>query len=153
MSVTFYPAKQDGESIRPIGRCDCDVRYCNACDVADSLELPYPDRYHCDVCDHELNLNNRNAADLIRWLGMDVFTLWSTEYGHCDAKELAARCRRRLWDEPRNYDVGLDTSHEETVEGGARLIECGRDPGYLRHTVGKLLKIAERAGDNLVAWG
>ncbi len=89
-----------------------------------------------------INLANANAADLLEWLGYPREPL----YGSLDARELAARCRRRLWPEARNVDPALP-SH---VEG--RFIFCGRRPAYLRERTAELLAIAERAGD-LVDFG
>ena len=43
--------------------------------------------------DRAMNLSNRNAADLLAWLGLATDDL----YGQMPARELAARCRRRLW--------------------------------------------------------
>jgi hypothetical protein len=47
-----------------------------------------------------VNLANGNAREVLLWLGYAVEDLW----GELHAKELAARCRRRLWNEPRNHD-------------------------------------------------
>jgi hypothetical protein len=48
-----------------------------------------------------LNLANRNAADLLAWLGLPSAEL----YGSLPGRELAALCRRRLWPEKRNVDA------------------------------------------------
>ena len=50
-----------------------------------------------------LNACNANAYDLLRWLGLPSLEL----HGSAAASEVAARCRRRLWDEPRNHDPEL----------------------------------------------
>ena len=168
MTVTFQAAKQDGDCVRMLERCDCQERYCNECEQVDlkrermydevgessyiknwnhiAALFPYPDTYHCDVCDNELNIANSNAVDLLAWLD-----LGTEQYGHINAKELAARCRRRLWDEPRNDNPAIEPTEFQPA-GGPKVFVGGRRPNYLREMVQRLLKIAERAGDNLVAW-
>jgi hypothetical protein len=59
--------------------------------------------------------------------------------GSIDARELAARCRRRLWDEARNHDPP-----REAVSDG-RLHVPARRAGYLREKTERLLAIAELA--------
>jgi hypothetical protein len=89
-----------------------------------------------------INLANRNAADLLAWLGLPTEDLW----GQMPARDLAARCRRRLWLEPRNFDEPLPAQ----VEG--RLINFGRPAGYLRRRTEELLRLAELAGDDVISW-
>lgn len=69
-----------------------------------------------------LNLANRNAADLLAWLGLPTDDL----FGQMPARELAARCRRRLWPEPRNFDEALPAQDEGWC------VTFGRTAGYLR---------------------
>jgi hypothetical protein len=88
-----------------------------------------------------VNLHNEGAGDLLEWLGLPR-QLW----GEIDARELAPRCRRRLWDVARNDDAG----RAPLVEG--RFIDCGRRPGYLRERTAELLRLAERAGEARVRW-
>ncbi len=88
-----------------------------------------------------VNLANENAADLLEWLDLPR-RLW----GNSEARELAARCRRRLWDVARNYD----RERAPTVDG--RFIHCGRRAGYLRERTAELLRLAERAGNGRIAW-
>ncbi len=90
-----------------------------------------------------LNLNNRNAADLLTWLGLAADELW----GEIAARDLAARCRRRLWPEPRNSDLAVDAIEE------GRLVICGRPAGYLHERTRQLLQLAELAGDGVIAYG
>lgn len=136
MSVTFYPVRFDEGADRYewIFNCDCLEK------SADIEEPPFPD---CEICrDIHINLANRNAWDLLSWLGIEP------DYcGVIQARDLAARCRRRLWNEPRNHDEGI-----ETIVSG-RFIDCGREPGYLRRQTERLLFVAEKAGDHFVSWG
>jgi hypothetical protein len=88
-----------------------------------------------------VNLSNVNAADLLEWLALPR-DLW----GQIDARELAARCRRRLWDVPRNHDPG----RAPIVQG--RLVTCGRFAGYLRERTADILRLAERAGAARIHW-
>lgn len=135
------------DTVMPMGRCDCSFNYCEAFDAAELACQPTPKTadYHCDICDHELNLANYNAMDLIQWLGISISA------NEIPARDLAAKCRRRLWDEDRNHDGALD-GYEDCMPGHAKIIFQGRDPDYLRNKTAILLKIAERAGDGLVAW-
>lgn len=97
-----------------------------------------------DEEDHlSLNLNNRNAADLLAWLGLPAIDLW----GEVPATDLAARCRRRLWPEPRNHDPGLPDGED------GRVFTCGRPPGYLRERTQQLLELCELAGDGVITYG
>jgi hypothetical protein len=98
--------------------------------------------------DRYVNLNNANAADVLRWLGLPAADL----YGEVPARELGALCRRRLWDEARNHDDGV-RPYELTGAQGARAIFFGREPGYLRRRAADLLALAELAGEGTVRWG
>ena len=103
------------------------------------------------VEDHEeleFTVANSSARDILEWLGLPAEEL----VGAVPARDLTARCRRRLWDEPRNFDPGKP-SIETTGILGARLIECGRESGYLRQRTEQLLALAEAAGDGSVAFG
>jgi len=80
------------------------------------------------------NLCNRNALDLLLWLG--YAPEWS---GNLDPKDLEARCRRKLWPEAINTDVELPT-----VEQG-HVIDCGRPEGYLKLRTEWLLNLATKA--------
>lgn len=95
-----------------------------------------------------INLCNANARDLLDWLGIPHQDLC----GQIKGTELAAKCQRRLWNEPRNHDPGKITVEEETP-GGARVIQCGRDRDYLWARTHWLLSMAERAGERLVLFG
>lgn len=94
------------------------------------------------VPDRDLNLSQLNAIDLLRWLGFELRGMEDL-YGSMSVTEMAARCRRRLWDVPRNYDPELPGSCESS--GGARLLFAGRPAGYLRRRTTELLELLEAA--------
>lgn len=95
-----------------------------------------------------MNLCNRNAYDLMRWLG------FTPDYsGVLDSAEVAARCRRRLWPESRNLDPGLECIVELRPDGTPRFIEAGREENYLHDRTESLLRIAESAKDGKVSFG
>ena len=96
-----------------------------------------------------LNLANVNAADLLRWLDLPY-----GEYqlaGEISPTELAARCRRRLWDVARNWDPELPERTIETPDL-VPVTFFGRRAGFLREMTAELLRVAESAGEGLVAW-
>jgi hypothetical protein len=135
MSITFFPATSEG---RPLLRCSCDIE-----GPADLLMT-------CPRCKSEINLCNANAVDVLQWLALPV-----ADYGQVPARELAARCRRRLWDEPRNHDGALSGAERASAIGlddDDRVVVSGRREGYLRDQTGRLLAVAEVAGDGLVCW-
>ena len=93
-----------------------------------------------------VNLCNANARDLLAWLALPG---GGDLCGDIPARELAARCRRRLWDEARNHDAGI----EPAVEHGGRLVVGGREPGYLRRRTEQLLNLCALAGEEgVIAW-
>lgn len=63
------------------------------------------------------------ALELLAWVGLP-----RESFGAHDARDVAARCRRRLWPIPRNHDGS----------------------GLLRHRTQMLLVLAEAAGDGWV---
>jgi len=137
MSITFAPMTSGR---RPVVPCTCDPAW------SEDLEFP------CEGCRLAVNLSNSNAYDLLRWL-----ELTPDACGEVCARELAARCRRRLWDEVRNHDPAVSASDQRKQLGGggrsgARLFTFGRDAGYLRDRTTQLLEIAEAAGDGWVTW-
>lgn len=149
MSITFYIGEErDDGAIWPAESCDCSRRWCDACDAAWARDESAPDQFSCDVCDHEINMANDSALDLLRWLGLTV------DYcGDVPAKELAPILRRRLWDESRNHDAAIPGE----VSGGpgtgqCQFVDCGRAAGYLRQRCEQLLATCERAGDRLIVW-
>ena len=151
MSITFYIAIEvdgpKGREIRFAYRCDCSKRWCDACDEAWANGTKAPDMFFCDDCTNvELNMANGNAVDWMRWIG-----LASAPCGEIKARELAAMCRRRLWNEPRNHDPALDGA-DYKIEGGPRVIISDRPPNYLHDQTERMLKICEKAGDRLIAW-
>lgn len=89
-----------------------------------------------------IQLAEADSNDLLKWLWLPA-----SDFGYVAASDLAARCRRRLWPLPRNYDAGIP-ARQESSNGTVRLVVSGREPGYLRARTEELLKLAERAGPN-----
>lgn len=87
-----------------------------------------------------LSLSNANARDLLDRLGYREMALW----GEISARDLAARCRRRLWDIGRNHGPAL----AEGLEGNA--VALGHPTDYLRERSARLLRLAERAGSRSI---
>ena len=155
MSITFYASKMDTHRgyHMPLFSCDCSQRWMKDWDAAEASDADhYPDPYSCDNCRNEVNLANGNALELLSWLGVA-----NIDYcGAVGARELAAHCRRRLWDESRNHDPaqsGQERAELLGVELSPRVIICDRRPGYLREQTERILAIAEKAGDHSVSWG
>jgi hypothetical protein len=148
VSITFsIVITVDGE-MRFAYHCDCQERWCEACDEAWAKGVDAPDEFFCADCtDVTVNMSNANAREWLRWIGLPA-----DDCGEIGAMELAARCRRRLWDETRNYDPAVEGSDHKTP-GHARLIVCDRRPNYLREKTEQMLKICEKAGDRLISWG
>ena len=71
-----------------------------------------------------LDVSRVEGLALLEWLG-----LGRPDFGAISARELAPRCRRRLWDIDRNAHPVLRTRTEE------------------------LLQVAERAGEGMVLFG
>lgn len=147
MSITFYVAIAVDGGTRFAYHCDCSTRWCDACDEAWNKALTTPAQLSCPDCtDVELNMANQNAMEWLSWIGL------APSYGgNIEARDLAARCRRRLWNESRNHDPALE-GDDYKIEGGPRVIICGRRPDYLREQTERMLKICEKAGDRLIAW-
>jgi hypothetical protein len=147
MSITFYIANKVDGGTRYAYRCDCSMRWCDACDVAFEKSEESPPMYTCENCtDTEVNMANVNAVEWMRWVGL------SADYcGEVKASDLAVLCRRRLWDEARNHDPKRE-GVEYKVPNGPRVIECERRPDYLRSQTERMLKVCEKAGDRLIAW-
>jgi len=101
--------------------------------------------------DDFVNLANDNARDLLEWLGLNDDPYLT---GSHDADDLIARCRRRLWDVPRNHDPELPRVEERPL-AHATYIFPGRRPGYLREKTQLLLELAEKAkeGGYRISWG
>ena len=148
MSTTFYIAISEGGCTRFAYRCECLARWNDACDEAWAKGLDMPSELSCGDCtDVEVNMSEGNAMEWLRWIGL------AAEYGgEIKASDLAALCRRRLWDEARNYDPAVAGSDRQE-QGRARLIVCDRRPNYLREKTEQMLKICEKAADRLIAWG
>jgi hypothetical protein len=107
-----------------------------------SVTFSIGSRVGTNLDDQWINLANQNAADLLLWLGLPAEYL----VGEVPARELAVRCRRRLWPEPRNVDP------EIAPEFSGRFYSFGRPIGYLRQRTAELLHLAELAGDGVISW-
>jgi hypothetical protein len=107
-----------------------------------SVTFAIGNRVSTNLDDPWITLSNQNAADLLLWLGLPANYL----VGEVLARELAARCRRRLWPEPRNMDG------EVPPEFCSRFYSFGRPIGYLRQRAAELLHLAELAGDGVISW-
>lgn len=148
MSVDFYIAIEVDGGTRYAYRCECSQRWCDACDIAWEKGELSPEMFTCENCtDVSVNLHNQNAGDWMRWVG-----IVSAPHGHMKASDLAALCRRRLWDVERNHDQAVDFEDHQ-VPGHARVISGGRPAGRLRDITEQMLKVCEKAGDRLIAWG
>ena len=139
MSITFFAVQKIGDNWKPLWTCtnkECDG-FCNDC------------------LKHNLNVSSSNARDIIEWLDLLEYDNNGSLFGEIEALELAARCRRRLWDEERNSDPGLnaaDRARKLGVDQSSRVITCGREPGYLQAKTKQILFIAECAGAHYVSW-
>ena len=93
-------------------------------------------------------LDDPNARDLLGWLGIDAGEFPS---GKMPGRDLAARCRSLLWDEPRNRDAGRPAV---TVRkpGRCAVNHADRRADYLRQKAADLLFVAGLAGDGSVLW-
>jgi hypothetical protein len=120
--------------------------------------------WECAECSlYNVNICNTNAYALLEWLGLNPDP-WG-QANSCNPSDFAARCRRRLWPEPRNEDPGRpplvdgqEMSGDEITVAKlecARVIDCGRQPGYLQARVAQLLVLAEEAIrlKSNVVWG
>jgi hypothetical protein len=153
MSITFYITEVNaaGQMVRAY-RCDCSQRWCDACDAAWANDQKTPEMFSCSDCtDTEVNMGNGNALEFMEWISIRA------DYGgDIPAPELAARCRRRLWDESRNHDPALsgeDRAAAMGVAGNPRVIVGDRMPGYLRMRTEQMLRICEKAGNRHISWG
>lgn len=89
-----------------------------------------------------INLNSVNAAEVLRWLGVDPHSEHGL-VGEIEAKELAALCRRRLWPEKRNETPAVEGG-EVPNPGGCRFILGSRDANYHQEKALALLALSER---------
>jgi hypothetical protein len=83
-----------------------------------------------------LTLSRSDALDLVAWVGLP-----RDDWGALDSTDLAARCRRRLWPEERNFD------REHVVRDRRGGIVACRLAGALRGWTERLLGLTQRAGE------
>jgi hypothetical protein len=92
---------------------------------------PKPGYEHTHVC-----LCKQDAIALLEWLGFAP-----NLRGLYPLSEVRARCRRRLWDVPRNYDEGT-IIYETQADGSERALYYRR-PHSLRAITQQLLTMVE----------
>lgn len=136
MSVTFFAVKKVDGLWKPLWVCT--GRHCTG--------------FCRDCLKHQINLANTNARALLEWLDLEEFNEDGL-IGEVRATELVARCQRRLWDEPRNTDPAVPTVESGGPgTGQCKMIEGGREEGYLRQKTEGLMFIAKCAGEHYVSW-
>jgi predicted Rdx family selenoprotein len=84
-----------------------------------------------------VQLSIENGQAILAWLWFK-----QEDYGYMEASELAARCRRRLWPIPRNFDPATPPKKDRR----GNIFSPGRPAGFLRAHTEALLQLAERAG-------
>lgn len=138
MSVSFYPASIEGvigtrANVRPLLRCACDTIETLASELGG---------IRCGACAVTLNVNNRNACDLLSYLGIEPGV--AQPWGHIDARALAMLCEKRL--------AMSDVEAAIPMIATPRYVEGGRPADYLRKKCAELLVIARSARGWAVAW-
>ncbi len=103
--------------------------------------------FHLDRPETFMDLSEVDAFALLRWLDLEP-----AEYGYLVIQDLKARCRRRLWPEPRNFDPAIPASSEHAVGGRLRVVVAGRPAGFLRTKTAQLLALAERAPEGHILY-
>jgi hypothetical protein len=99
----------------------------------------------------EINLSNANAVAFLLWLGYTREQIEPNGF-RLPARDLAARCRRRLWPERRNEDPGAPVVVDR-APGRSTVIDCGRHAGYFQQRAAQLLVLAELAGQgDVTVW-
>lgn len=125
MSITFRPTVE--ASGKPLLRCSCDDISCPACRI-------------------ELNMNERNARDLLEYLGLS-----REGHGTIPAAEMASRCEVQL--AKLRPESARPTVETHRGPNAVRVIEGGRPAGYLRDRTAELHRIALAAQDWWISWG
>jgi len=101
-----------------------------------------------------VNLSNANARTFLEWMHLPGHEL-DQPTGIKEVSWVRRRCMIRCWRVKRNEDPGQAAMvHQEP--GRARLIELGREPGYLQRKAQELLglcHIAEVQGYSHISWG
>ena len=106
-----------------------------------------------------INLSNRNAADLLRFIGQDA----SEPCGEVTVAELEPALRRLMFarvDENGAHAVNADSALDGESSGGpgtglCRMIDFGRDAGYLLERTRDLLELCQQAVEptDVIYWG
>ena len=110
------------------------VRFMIAGDLDYSEERP----------DTYVQMSPEDCEDFLRWLGYPA-----TDFGFLEARDCAARCRRRLWPISRNMDPAIP-SKTQRIGGRLLILANARPAGYLQARTKELLHLAERAGDGKI---
>lgn len=92
---------------------------------------------------HSLNLSSANAAEVLRWLGVDPRSEDGL-VGEIAVTELAALCTRRLWPEARNSTPAI-AGEDQSVPGQCRFYQCEREENYHQRIATQLLEMCNRA--------
>lgn len=158
MSVTFYTEQLDSDVRGWALQCACGanrtgVLSTNRAEVVDQLDHHTPacadewcngDRGFViavvDIEAPEVNISNANARFVLDALGEDTDDLCGGETG--DA--FLGRVLTALAIAPVDEGIPAHTAHGAS----ARLVECGRRPGYLHDTLQRLHEVAEWARDH-----
>lgn len=106
-----------------------------------------------DLEDLAFNLSNVNAADLLRFIGIEA-----EPCGTLTADQVLASCMLALEMREDEEDAGRRPRASVNRSDGSRgplMIECGRDAGYLRERAQWLYQLAEaaKARGHSISWG
>ncbi|MFI6432852.1 hypothetical protein [Rhodococcus oryzae] len=90
-------------------------------------------------------MSDANARTLLELLGLDI-----EGFRDCPAEDFLGRCSSRGRSAPPTRVLPA-----HAVDGNARVIECGRRPGYIQDQLEQLHRVAVWAveKDRAVQWG
>lgn len=105
----------------------------------------------CVTDEDFLNLSNANAREILNIIGVPEDPDGEL-YGKMNAKAFEVMARRAM------MRVGVDAGRDATesqIPGRARVITCGREPGYLRGKLGILVGICQAriSDEDEISWG